>query len=124
MGINTNIYTIWGIKTEWNDLFNDAYEEIEEQLVDEFGYGKPQPSGSQVEVVMDNMCCEYMIFGSILYDSGDMRYWDDMNNYQEIDLNDFTEQEKEYKEEFKKLYPDHYHIVDKPFKLINVIHYH
>lgn len=124
MGINTNIYTIWGIKTEWNDSFNDAYEEIEEQLVDEFGYGKPQPRGSQVEVVMDSMCCKYMIFGSILYDSGDMRYWDDMNNYQEIDLNDFTEQEKEYKEEFKKLYPDHYHIVDKPFKLINVIHYH
>jgi hypothetical protein len=123
MGINTHIYTIWGIKTEWNDSFNDAYEEIEEQLVDEFGYGKPQPSNRQVNVIMDGMLCEYMIFGRILYDSGDMRYWDDMNNYQEIDLSSLVDEEKEYKETFKKLYPDHYHLVDKPFKLINVIHY-
>ena len=115
MGIDTHFYSIWGIKTEWNDSFNEAYNEIEEQLVDEFGYGKSYPKERQVELLSDGMCCEYMIFGVKLYDSGNMRYWDDMNNYTEIDLNNLEKQEQEQKEIFKKLYPDHFYLIDKPF---------
>jgi hypothetical protein len=124
MGINTHVYTVYGVRLDWNDDFYEAYEEIEEALVDEFGYGKPQPADRQIEAVIDGMGGEYILLGEIIYDSGDFRYCDDMNNYQEIDMSNLESLELEYKEQFARLYPDHVHLLEgKDFKLINLIHY-
>ena len=124
MGINTHVYTVYGVRLDWDDDFYEAYEEVEEALLDEFGWGNPQPADRQIEVVMDCMGGDYMILGHIIYDSGDFRYCEDMNNYQEIDTSNLLKLEFEYKEQFVRLYPNHVHLLEgKGFKLINLIHY-
>lgn len=124
MGINTHVYTIYGTKLDWDDDFFEAYEKVEEALLNEFGYNKPQPADRQIEAIIDGMLGEYIILGHNIYDSGDFRYCDDMNNYQEIDISNLASIENSYKDKFKRLYPDHYHLIDhRQFKLINVIHY-
>ena len=124
MGINMHVYTVYGVRLPWNDAFHEAYEEIEEALVDEFGYGKPQPADRQIEAIIDAMMGEYMVLGLKLYDSGDFRYCDDMNNYQEIEEVGLFGKWFDYKEQFARLYPDHVHLLEgvQP-KLINLIHY-
>lgn len=125
MGINMHVYTVYGVKLPWNNAFHEAYEKIEEELLDEFGYGKPQPADRQIEAIIDGMMSEYMVLGLKLYDSGDFRYCDDMNSYQEIDIDGlYVKWIDEYKEKFARLYPDHMHLLSgvRP-KLINLIHY-
>ena len=124
MGINMHVYTVYGVRLPWNDAFHEAYEEIEETLLDEFGYGKPQPADRQIEAIIDAMMGEYMVLGLKLYDSGDFRYCDDMNNYQEIEEVGLFGKWFDYKEQFARLYPDHVHLLEgvQP-KLINLIHY-
>jgi hypothetical protein len=124
MGINMHVYTVYGVKLPWNDAFYEAYEEIEEALLDEFGWGKPQPADRQIEVIMDAMMGEYMVLGTRLYDSGDFRYCDDMNNYQEISIDGLHVDWLDYKEKFARLYPNHVHLLEgiEP-KMINLIHY-
>ena len=125
MGVNINVYTIYGIKTPWDDAFHEEYERIEEILVYEFGYGKPLPADRQIEVLIDGMSGEYFIFGKILYDSGDFRYCDDMNDYQELNLNEFEQIKQDYILNFNRLYPNFSHLIqDKEWKLLNLIHYH
>ena len=127
MGINIHVYTVYGVRLDWNDAFYEAYEEIEEALLEEFGWGKLQPADRQVEAVIGGMMGElgeYMILGHIIYDSGDFRYCENMNNYQEIDTSNLLNLELEYKEKFARLYPDHVHLLEgKDFRLINLIHY-
>ncbi len=124
MGINMHVYTVYGVKLDWDNAFYEAYEEIEEALLDEFGWGKPQPADRQIEAVIDGMMGNYIILGHKIYDSGDFRYCDDMNDYQEIDTSNFLNLELEYKEQFARLYPDHVYLLEgKDFKLINLIHY-
>lgn len=124
MGINTHVYTVYGVRLDWDDDFYEAYEEVEEALLDEFGRGNPQEAGRQVDAIMDCMGGEYMILGHKIYDSGDFRYCEDMNNYQEIDTSNLLKLEFEYKEQFVRLYPNHVHLLEgKDFKLINLIHY-
>ena len=124
MGINMHVYTVYGVRLPWDDAFYEAYEEIEETLLDEFGYGKPQPADRQIEAIIDGMMGEYMVLGLKLYDSGDFRYCDDMNNYQEIEEVGLFGKWFDYKEQFARLYPDHVHLLEgvQP-KLINLIHY-
>ena len=124
MGINMHVYTVYGVRLPWNDAFHEAYEEIEETLLDEFGYGKPQPADRQIEAIIDAMMGEYMVLGLKLYDSGDFRYCDDMNSYQEIEEVGLFGKWFDYKEQFARLYPDHVHLLEgvQP-KLINLIHY-
>lgn len=43
MGINTHVYSYWGVRTEWNDAVHDRYEELEESY------------SSNVEILMDGM---------------------------------------------------------------------
>lgn len=124
MGINTHVYTVYGVRLDWDNDFYDAYEEIMEALLDEFGWGNPQEAGRQVEAIIDGMVKKYIILGHIIYDSGDFRYCEDMNHYEEIDTSNLLNLELEYKEQFARLYPDHVHLLEgKEFKLINLIHY-
>lgn len=124
MGINMHVYTVYGVKLPWDDAFHEAYEEIEEALVDEFGYGKPHPADRQIKAIIDYMMGEYMVFGPLLYDSGDFRYCDDMNDYQEIEEVGLFGKWFDYKEKFARLYPGHVHLLEgvEP-KLINLIYY-
>lgn len=124
MGINVHVYSYWGVRTEWNEAFSDAFEEVEDRNIEQYGYGN-EPADAQVEVLMDGMSCEYMVFGERLYDSGDSR-WGEMVNSNEVDIypEKMDNLKHEYMEKFKRLYPDQYEwLATKPWRLVNLVHY-
>ena len=125
MGINIHVYTYYGVKTNWNDDFYTDYEEIEEQNIDIYGWNRDIPEDKQVDVLVDCMSGEYLLFGIRLYDSGDFRYCNKMNNYQELqlDISTLEQGKQKYIEIFSKLYPDRVHLLEGKWKLINIIHY-
>jgi hypothetical protein len=123
MGINTHCYCYWGVKTAWSDEFSDANEEVYGANTAKYGYGK-SPGDADVDHMMDGMSGEYMVFGVQLWDSGDAR-WGEMVNEDQTEINDkiLEAWRTEYIEHFKSLYPNLVHLVDVPWKLINFVHY-
>jgi hypothetical protein len=124
MGINTHCYCYWGVKTIWSEEFSDANEEMYEATVAKHGHGKPFPADSEVDYMSDDMGGEYMVFGVQLWDSGDAR-WGEMVNETQTEINGeiLETWRAEYIEHFKSLHPDLVHLVDVPWKLINFVHY-
>jgi len=124
MGINIHVYSYWGVRTEWNNEFYDAYEAVEEANTDTYGYNK-EPADAQAHVLMDGMMGKYMVFGERLYDSGDAR-WGEMVNSNEVEINQtiLDTMREEYMQKFKALYPDQYEwLAAKPWRLVNLVHY-
>ena len=124
MGINVHVYSIYGVRTEWSEQFSDAYEAVEDRNIEKYGYGKA-PADAQIEVLMDGMSCEYMVFGEQLYDSGDSR-WGEMINSNEVEINQtiLDTMREAYMTKFKLLYPDQYEwLAAKPWRLVNLVHY-
>jgi hypothetical protein len=111
MGISTNFYTIYGIKVDWDDAFNDAYDLVYDDEDTPF-------------ILLDCMRGEYMIFGDILFDSGDARWgFEDGDSFKEIDLNTLVDLELIYRREFLTKFPEFVYIIDRPFKLMTITHY-
>ena len=124
MGINIHVYSYWGVRTEWNEEFSDAYEAVEDRNIEQYGYNKA-PADAQIEVLMDGMSGEYMVFGEQLYDSGDSR-WGAMTNSNEVEINQeiLDTMREAYMTKFKRLYPDQYEwLAAKPWRLVNLVHY-
>ena len=114
MGISTNYYTVYGIKYGYDDVPEDFMEHF-----DDIGYGKGMPT-----VIVDGMSGEYIIFGQILFDSGDLRWGEIEDAYVEIDLDILPELEAKYRKDFAAKFPQHTHLIDgKPFKLMTFVHY-
>lgn len=126
MGINIHVFTMYGFKTDWDDDFYESYDEVEEYLYDKYKKREDFPKDSQIESVVDSMSGESFAFGHILYDSGDFRWCENMNYFQELDVseNNLKKIKIEYEEKFKKLYPKHFHLIEnKEWKVFNLIHY-
>lgn len=114
MGINTHVYSYWGVRTEWNDDVHRRHEELYNQKLD-----------NAVEILMDGMSGEYMVFGVRLYDSGDAR-WGEMVNCNEVDIsnNALDQMRWDYMSAFKKYYPDQFAWLNsKPWRLVNLVHW-
>ena len=115
MGINTHYYTVYGVKTE----YDDAVSEFNETVYDDV-YDHPDCPG----IILDGMGGDYAIFGEILFDSGDLRWGDMEDSYVEIDLDKLDEIEANYRKDFAAKFPQHTHLInDKPFKLMTFVHY-
>ena len=111
MGISTNFYTIHGIKIDWDDDFNEAYDQAFDDADTPY-------------VLVDGMCGEYMVFGTVLFDSGDMRWgFEDGDQYREIDVPSLTQLEYDYKESFRRKFSRFKHLIDEPFKLMTLAHF-
>jgi hypothetical protein len=111
MGVSTNFYTIHGIKTEWNDALSEAYDEVYDDEDTPF-------------VLMDGMGGEYFIFGSILFDSGDMRWgFEDGDQFKEIDLSTLPDLEEKYKARFIAKFPEFKELMDAPFVIMTLAHF-
>jgi hypothetical protein len=109
MGTSTNFYTIYGVKTEWDDEFSQAYDEVDERTP---------------LILMDNICCEYMIFGTPLFDSGDARWcFEGGDVYTEIDISSLGDCEEKYKKAFITKFPKFAYLIEKPFRLVSLVHY-
>lgn len=116
MGINIHVYSYWGVRTEYNNDVSDRWHELDEQDISPV---------NDVEILMDGMSGEYMVFGVQLYDSGDSR-WGEMINSNEVEINDAILEtiRSEYMNKFKQLYPDQYEwLAAKPWRLVNLVHY-
>lgn len=112
MGVSTHFYTIYGIKIDsYPDDFSEAYDEAYDD--DDTPY-----------VLLDGMCGDYMIFGKILFDSGDMRWgFEKGDAFKTIDIPGLLKIESEYKEEFLKKFPQFSHYMDGQFQLMTLVHY-
>ena len=116
MGINIHVYSYWGVRTEYNNDVSDRWNDLDEQDISPV---------NDVEILMDGMSGEYMVFGVRLYDSGDSR-WGEMINSNEVEVNDaiLETMRSEYMSKFKTLYPDQYEwLAAKPWRLVNLVHY-
>lgn len=111
MGIDTNTYAIWGVRIEgYPEDFSEAYEAVYDTC--------------QLDILTDGMNGEYMIFGQKLFNAGNVRWgMEDGDECKQIDIAEFPALEKEYKEEFCKVFPEFKHYMDQPFKLICITHY-
>ena len=124
MGINIHVYSYWGVRTEWNEEFNNDSEFVYARNIEKYGQ-KGHPADSDCHVVSDGMSCEYMVFGRELYDSGDSR-WGDMVNANQVEITQeiLDSWKAEYLQKFKLVYPQHYEWFAKfPWKLVNFVHY-
>ncbi len=110
MGISTHYYTVYGIKHEYNDDFSEATDEVYDD--------HDMPT-----VISDSMGGGYMIFGKILYDSGDQRWGDIEDVFVEIDMESLPSIEEEYKKKFIAKFPQFESLMDEPFKLMTFVHY-
>lgn len=116
MGINTHVYSYWGVRTEWNEDVSNRWNDLDQQDI------KPT---EDIEILMDGMSCEYMVFGVQLYDSGDAR-WGEMTNSNEVDIshNVLDQMRWDYMSKFKRLYPDQFEWLNsKPWRLVNLVHW-
>lgn len=111
MGISTHFYTVWGIRVEWDD-------DVEQFVENDDIYSADSPW-----VLVDGMGGDYIILGKYLFDSGDQRYGDCEDSFVEIDMSSLPVMEALYKDTFIKKYPDFAHFMDKPFKLMTLVHY-
>ena len=111
MGVSCHFYTIHGIKIAWDESFNEAYDEV---YID-----KDTPF-----ILFDGMGGEYIIFGNIIFNSGDMRWgFEDGDSFREIDMLQIPIDEIAYKEFFKKKFPNFAHYMETPFKIMTLVHY-
>ena len=112
MGIDTYFYTIFGVKTEWDDALYEDYDPVYDD--------KDTPW-----VLIDGMSGKYFIFGIPLFQSGNFRCgFDDGDFYKEINLDNLEQLEAKYREDFSKKFPSHTHVLGtEPFKLISLIHF-
>lgn len=110
MGISTHYYTMHGIKLGWDDDFHEAYDDV---------YGDEDTPF----VLLESMCGEYMIFGNILYDSGDLRWGEITDSFVEIDIEKLAEYELKYKKEFIAKFPQFEKFMYEPFNLMTFVHY-
>ena len=112
MGVETNFYTVLGAKFEWDDDFYSLYEELEEAA-----------PGLTINIIFDYMSGEYFVIGKELFDSGSARWgFEDGDTFNEYTLEELAQFEKEYKEEFSKLFPNFLHLIKDPFKIITFMH--
>ena len=111
MGVSTNIYVMFGTKIKWDDNFSEAYEKVYDDNDTPF-------------VVFDGMGGEYIVFGELLWDSGDFR-WDleGGDSFKEISVNSLPEIEREYKENFTKKFPEFSHLMNDEFFILSFTHY-
>ena len=110
MGIDINVYAVMGTKVDWDDSFSDAYDAVYDD------HDTP-------EVIMDGMCGEYMVFGQLLWDSGNFRWGvEEGSQFMKIDMVSLPKIEAEYKQAFVKKFPTFADYMDRPFDLLVFTH--
>lgn len=109
MGIDVTVHTVFGVKTPWHDEFVDDYDDVYEKF--------------PLDIIMDGMGGEYLIFGKNLFNSPNFRWGDGGDSLTEIDVSELPAIEAEYKQEFVKWFPQYASLIDKPFKIIAFTHY-
>lgn len=110
MGIDVNVYTVFGVKAPWSEQFVDDYDDVYEKC--------------PVDIIMDGMGGDYLIFGKHIFSSPNFRWNDgDGDAMTFTDISEFPAIEQSYRNEFAKWFPQHVELLNAPFKLITFTHY-
>lgn len=120
MSTHINNYVVYGVKFDgYDDAFSDYY------------YGsdycsKYHEEDGPVDVILDGMSGNYMVFGKILSVSGN--YGNEMpeaGEIIEVDISTLGAVETEYRKLFVENFPDFNYLIDnKPFKILVFTHWH
>ena len=113
MGVDTTIYTFYGVKTDWNE---DLYGVMNDQ------YSKNRSYFQKTHDLIDGMCCEYMIFGYQISAMG--AYADDSDDVIELgDMDNLEQFRQEAIQEWRDDFPDFVDIIDQDWKTMVIRHY-
>ena len=109
MGVDVDFYVVHGRKVPFDNDFLEAYDD---------DYTK-NGRGNTVEVIIDGMMGDYIVVGEVQCRFGEY----EGNDWAEVDVSNLAEEEKAYKEKFRKAFPAFAHWMDEPFNLIAFKHY-
>lgn len=126
MGINIHVYTVWGIRLDWDKELYDTHQDYIEGSYDRYEYGTPFPEDEDIPSLHDSMTGSMLIFGIVLYDSGDFRYMRDMCDYKEIptDAEHLNELRQQYLDKLRTRIPDMpLDKIDQPWTMFSMIQY-
>lgn len=119
MGISTHYYTVYGVRVNNydDDLSDELYgdDDLYSLLVDGT---LPEDFG----LIMDGMSGDYMVFGKILFDSGDLRYNDFKDTFVEIGLDKLADYRRDYIRKFSEHFPKFDHYLNAEWKLMTFMH--
>lgn len=114
MGINTHYYTVYGVKIDDYDTeFSAAWDEVYDEVKD----------NQDLAIIADGMGGDYMIFGKILFDSGDLRWSEIEDTHSDIDLTMLPEYKHKCVEQFVRYFPAFGTYMDLEWKLMTFVHY-
>lgn len=114
MGINTHYYTVYGVYVDSYDMdFHEAWDELYYEIKD----------NKNLAIIMDGYSANYMIFGKILFDSGDLRWSEVEDVHVNIDLTKLEEYKAKCVEQFMNYFPSFGFYMDYEWKLMTFVHY-
>ena len=113
MGVSARPCVFYGIKIEGYDAkLVDAIERMYEDNEECIG-------------AFDGMCGEYMVLGQRLFNGGESRYsFEEGDEFVSLDPNMLNFFEAIYKTEFLEKLPEYAYLIDKPFQLHMLLHWH
>ena len=114
MGVDTQVYTYYGIKRDWDE----ECEKFTEIYSDDRDADDPH-------FLQECYSNDWLIFGIKLYDSGNFRWGDDLSgdDFKTFDTGKLWAQEAEYRKKFKEKFPQFTELINQPFELFSFIYY-
>lgn len=114
MGVDINIYTVWGVRVpEYNEDFVVAYER-------KYGYTVPP----RTTAIFDGMGGEYMVLGYILFNGGNIRYGEFNETFMQQDISALPALEENYRKKFFEDFPDFAQLLNEPFQILSFVYFH
>jgi hypothetical protein len=105
---------VYGVKIDtYDNKFSEALGEVYHETKD----------NKEMALILDGMSGSYMIFGKILFDSGDLRWGDYDDTHADIDLTMLGEYKDKCVEQFMNYFPSFGHYMDHEWKLMTFVHY-
>lgn len=120
MGINSHYYTVYGVHI---DHYDDKLSEVLYEEENRYSLLENGTLSEDFGLIMDGMGGDYMVFGKILFDSGDLRWNDIKDVFVKVPLDELTKYRLEYTQSFATHFPEFAHYLDGEWALMTFVHY-
>ena len=119
MGISTHYYTIYGV---YIDKYDDKLSEVLYEEDDRYSLFEDGTLPEDFGLIMDSMGGNYMLFGKILFNSGDLRWSEYKDTFVEIGLDKLSDYKRDYIRKFSEHFPEFDEYLEEEWKLITCMH--